>query len=123
MVRAKAKAGAGAPWRPAIEFDRCYLSVYCDRPNRVYLSREAYWLMGRPKLVRALVQGGVVALSPSDPARGGLPVRFNPAWQPYVVCRELGEAIGPGNRAVYDYDEQVRERGRFGARLFYFKKK
>lgn len=111
-----------AGWKPAVEFDRCYLSVYRSRLSRVYLSREAYWLMGRPKFVAAKIQGDVVALSPAGQG-AGLPVRFTPAGQPYVVCRELGKAIGPDNRAVYDYDEQVRERGRFGARVFYFKKK
>lgn len=110
-------------WRPAVEFDKCYLSVYHDHPARVYLSREAYWLMGRPKWIRVSLDRGTMALSPSSADRGGLPVQLNPAGQPYIVHRELGACIGPGGRAVYDYDEQVRVCGRFGARLFYFTKK
>lgn len=109
-------------WRPAVDFGKCYLSVSHDRLSRVYLSREVYWLMGRPKWVNVEVGENTVAISPSDAQRGGLPIKLNPAGQPYIVHHLLGSRIGPGNRVLFDYDEQVRDaRGRFaGPRKFYF---
>ncbi len=98
-------------WRPAIDFAACYLSVYPSKTTWVFLSREAYWMMGRPKGVAVSVGGGRVALyrwSKKETA-----VRFSSSGQPYIVCPRLAAAIGAGGRAVFDYCE----RGRFYFRV------
>ncbi|MGB9887906.1 MAG: hypothetical protein ACPLRW_13075 [Moorellales bacterium] len=124
MSKAKRqKQTAGAAWKPAVDFNKCYLSVCKDLPYRVYLSRELYWLMGRPKFVRWWAEEGTVVVSvPYRPGKDILPIRISSSGQPYVTSRNLGELIGLGNKLYYDYDERIRgPGGKFGPRVFYFR--
>jgi hypothetical protein len=90
-------------WTPAVDFTRCYLSAYeGGKTSCVFISREAYWLMGKPKRLVVMV-GDVIALSPA--VKYGVPVKVDHTGQPYVVHKGLWRRIGPGNRVVYDYDE------------------
>jgi len=91
-------------YRPAISFDRCYLSVYPGKSGKVYLTRELYWLMGRPRKVNAMVIGDRIILSAG--VKYGYDVVFMKGKQPYIVSPEVSKAIGPGNRAYYSYDEE-----------------
>lgn len=115
---------AAPAWKPAVDFDRCYLFVCNDQIGRVFLSAELYWLMGRPKAVNWHAAEGGVALSvPYRPGANSLPVRASLGGQPYVTSRDLGRIIGLGGRLYYDYDERIRgPGGKFGPRVFYFRR-
>ncbi len=112
-------------WKPAVEFDRCYLFVCNDQVSRVFLSTELYWLMGRPKAVNwYAVEGGVALSVPYRPDANSLPVKVGSGSQPHFTSRELGRIIGLGGKLFYDYDERTRgPGGKFGPRVFYFRKK
>ena len=100
-------------WEPAIDFSKCYLSVYPTKETCVFLSREAFYLLlNKPKRLIVAINGDVITLSPAR--KHGVEVKFS-SGQPYIIHPELGHLIGPGGRAQYDYDE---ERG--GYRYFYF---
>jgi len=91
-------------WKPAISFDRCYLSVYPGKEGKVYITRELYWLMNRPRKINAVVMGDRIALSAG--VKYGYDVVFRKGKQPYIISSEISKAIGPGNRAYYSYDEE-----------------
>lgn len=91
-------------WAPAVRFDQCYLSVYPGKENAVYLTRETYALMGRPKNVAVFPMGKTVVLSPAS--KYGVRVSFSTNGQPFIVHPEAAEAIGTGNRSFYAYDEE-----------------
>lgn len=101
-------------WEPAIDFRKCYLAVYPGKTTCVFLSRETYVMMGRPKKVIVSLIGDTIALSPA--LKYGNEVKLNPAGQPYIVCPALGSFIGPDGRALFDYDEQI-----WRWRWFYFR--
>lgn len=108
-------------WRPAVDFARCYLSVYPGKEGLVYLTREAYSILGRPKRVAVFPMGKTVCLSPAQ--KYGEKVLFSANGQPFVVHRGAAEAIGPGGRANYSYDEEGYDFLRRGGtrRYFYFR--
>jgi len=101
-------------WEPAIDFSKCYLSVYPTKETCVFLSREAFHLLlGRPKRLVVSIEGNVITLSPAR--KHGEEVKFS-SGQPYIIHPKLGHLIGAGGKAQYDYDE---ERGCH--RYFYFR--
>lgn len=101
-----------------MDFNRCYLTAYPGKRTQVYISQEAYNLMGRPPKVVVSLAGDTISISPAR--AHGIPVYFNRTGMPYFIDREIGEAIGPGNKAVFDYDEKVRDRKRGMCFFFYF---
>jgi len=117
---------AGTPegtvkWAPAVRFEQCYLSVYPGKESSVYLTRETYALLGRPKKIAVFPMGRTVAFSPAN--KYGVEVSFNVNKQPFIVHHEAAKAIGPGGRANYSYDEEDRDilRGGGTRRYFYFR--
>jgi len=105
-------------WKPAIDFDECYLAVYSGKGTCVYISREAYELLGRPRKVVVSLKGDTISLSPAR--KHGTDVHFNRTKQPYIIHRLAGRAIGPGNKAYFDYDERRRDEKRRLRYFFYF---
>lgn len=107
-------------WRPAIEFDKCYLMTYPGK-GVVYITQEAYRLMGRPKKLVVFPMGKTICLSPAKTY--GTEVLFNSSGQPYIVHPEARKAIKPGLRAYYAYDEEDYDfiRGGGTRRYFYFR--
>lgn len=93
-------------WVPAIRFDRCYLSVYEGKEDLVFLTKEAYWMLGMTKRLMVFPIGKTICLSPAW--KYGEKVLFNSTGQPYFVSPDAGVAIGPGQRAYYLYDEEDR---------------
>lgn len=89
-------------WRPAVAFEQCYLSVYHGKDKLVYLTREAYYLMGKPRRIMVFPAGKSIALSPA--LKYGSEVKFADG-QPFISSPEASRIIGPGNRAYYSYDE------------------
>lgn len=105
-------------WKPAVSFDKCYLSVYPGKNKLVYLTREVYALMGRPRKLVVHPIGSKVVLSPSR--KYGTDVMFGVGGQPYIVCPEASRIIGPGNRAYYSYDEEDYDERWIKRHYFYF---
>jgi len=93
-------------WTPAVRFNQCYLSVYESKENFVFLTKETYWLLGRPKRVMAFPMGKAICLSPAR--KYGEKVFFNSTGQPYFILSGAGAVIGPGQRAYYSHDEEDR---------------
>ena len=115
MVKVKDKSS----WKPAVQFDRCFLSVY--RGRKVYMTVEAYNMMGRPKKVVVFIMGRTVCLSPARVH--GTDVKFTQSGQPFIFHNEASKAIGPGSRAFYSHDEVDYDLDRRSKRrYFYFKR-
>jgi hypothetical protein len=108
-------------WAPAIDFGKCYLSVYPGKEGSVYLTRETYMLLGRPKKIAVFPMGKTVCFSPAN--KYGVEVMFSANKQPFVIHPEAARTIGPGNRATFSYDEEDRDilRGGGTRRYFYFR--
>ncbi len=106
-------------WKPAVEFGKCYLSVYKDKKHFVYMTKETYALLGKPKRIMVFPIGRTIAFSPAK--KHGAEVMFNVNGQPFVVHQEASAAIGTGGRAYYAYDEEDYDEDWNKRRYFYFR--